>query len=57
MNAMCNVQKSDLHLDNHSSRNTQMYASVNSERVQILQNDCNHRVLEKDVGVLVVNGI
>jgi hypothetical protein len=57
MNAICTLQKSNLHLDNHSSRNTQMYASVNSERVQILQNDCNHRVLEKDVGVHVVNGI
>jgi hypothetical protein len=57
MNAMCNVQKSDLHLDNHSSYNTQMYASVNSERVQILQKDCNHIVLEKDVGVYVVDGI
>jgi hypothetical protein len=57
MNAMCNVQKSDLHLDNHSSYNTQMYASVNSERVQILQKDCNHIVLDKDVGVHVVDGI
>jgi hypothetical protein len=57
MNAICTLQKSNLHLDNHSSRNTQMYAFVNSERIETLQKDCNHIVLEKDVGVYVVDGI